>query len=91
MTALNDWDSPPTRMTASVLPCGPHRAERQRNPVDLRLHDGHRTIAFRNAADRAFRPSRQLAKLLDFLVSRRRIVGERKAEGTEYPDFRTKV
>jgi hypothetical protein len=43
---------------------GSHCTDRQRNPVDLRLHDaGHCTVPFRTAPDLAFRPCRQLPQL----------------------------
>ena len=65
---------------------GAHAAERQRNPVDLRLHDtGHRAVALRRAPHHAFGPHRQLAQLLHLGMARLGVVGQRQAGRVEGP------
>ena len=88
LTALNDCEPPETCITASVLPCvGRTAPTRQRNPVDLRLHDaGHGAVALRASTRPALRPERPGSRsscTLGCVVGR--AVGQRQAGRVEDP------
>ena len=60
--------------------------DRQRDPVDLGLHDaGHRAVSFGRAPDHALRPGHEFTKLLHLGMVRRRVVRQWQAGRVEDP------
>ena len=69
-----------------------HRADRERNPVDLRLHHaGHRAMPLRAGPDLAFGPSRQLAQFPHLGMVAGAPSGSGRPAGSKMRGFRAEV
>jgi hypothetical protein len=69
----------------------PHRPDRERYSIELRLHDaGHRAVPLRRAPDLRLRPGREPAQFLNLGLRVRRIVRQRQAAWVEGACVRAK-